>query len=139
MRGIWLLGVLWTVLFGMTVSPSSGDASAADDAPRPVARPKIAISKETTWIEGPLREDGYVDYVAAVNRHYGKGVTPQNNAAVPLWRAIGPGELEEEFREPFFRHLGMEPLPEDGKYLERLEDYLERHPDTPLAGMNDAE
>jgi len=125
--GRWLLG------------EGSEERPAVDVTPRQPARPKITISKETTWIEGPLRPDGYVDYAEALNRRYGKGVTPENNVAIPLWRATGPGELDQEIREPFFRRLGMEPLADDGKYLERLEDYIEHRPDTPLAGLDEAE
>ena len=53
-------------------------------------RPKITISKETTYITEPLRADGCVDYVAAVKRHCSEGVTPENNAAIPFWQAVGP-------------------------------------------------
>ena len=33
----------------------------------------ITISKETTYITEPLRKDGYVDYVAALNRAFPRG------------------------------------------------------------------
>ena len=54
----------------------------------------ITISKETTYITGPLRKDGYVDYVAALNQRFRAGVTPENNAAVPFLKAMGPGEID---------------------------------------------
>ena len=56
-------------------------------------RGEITISKETTYITEPLRKDGYVDYVAALNERFRAGVTPENNAAVPFWKAMGPGEI----------------------------------------------
>ncbi len=31
-------------------------------------KPKIAVSKETTYVTGPLHEDGTVDFVAALER-----------------------------------------------------------------------
>ena len=48
------------------------------------------ISKETTYITEPLKADGYPNYVAVLNRQYSEGVSPDNNAAVLLWQAIGP-------------------------------------------------
>ena len=44
----------------------------------------LPIDYATTRLTGPLNKDGGVDYVAAFNQRFGKGVTPQNNAAVPL-------------------------------------------------------
>lgn len=46
--------------------------------------PPIPVRYATTRLTGPLTKDGLVDYVAAFNQRFGKGVTPQNNAAVPL-------------------------------------------------------
>jgi hypothetical protein len=86
---------------------------------------EVAISKETTYITGPLRPDGYPDYLAALNERYGKGVTPDNNAAVLVWRAVGPKKVEERLRPEFFRRLGMEPLPADGEYFLDSYDYTE--------------
>src|SRR5437660_9603045 len=40
-----------------------------------VPPPKFTVSKETTYFVGPLDRDGYVDYVAAINQHYSRGVT----------------------------------------------------------------
>lgn len=51
---------------------------------------QLEIGRETTYITGPLNDDGTVNYVAYLNARYGKGVTPENNAAVILARAIGP-------------------------------------------------
>jgi hypothetical protein len=86
----------------------------------------VRVSPETTFITGPLREDGTVDYLAALNEMGSKGVTPENNAAVLLVRAFGLGEIPESIRERFFKMLGIAPVPQDGKYLEPLQKYLER-------------
>src|SRR4051812_16314697 len=53
----------------------------------------FTVGKETTRIVGPLRADGTVDYVAAVNELLSKGVTPENNGFV-LWleTVSGTGE-----------------------------------------------
>ena len=72
--------------------------------------PKVVISKKTTYFTEPLRPDGGVDYVAAFNRRYSQGVTPENNAAVALWRAAGPWEIDETDRPMHFKMLGIPDL-----------------------------
>ncbi len=56
-------------------------------------KPTIPIGYATTRITGPLTKNGLVDYVAAFNQRFGKGVTPQNNAAVPLLILFRPGSF----------------------------------------------
>jgi hypothetical protein len=79
--------------------------------------PRITIGRDTTFIEGPLTEDGYVDYLAALNQRLSEGVTPENNAAVLLWQLWGPQRIHAEVREEFFKQLGIDPLPVEGDYL----------------------
>jgi acetyl esterase/lipase len=93
---------------------------------RPAAKVLITISKETTYITGPLRKDGYVDYVAALNQRFRAGVTPENNAAVPFLKAVGPGEIAPNCRGEYFKMLGIPPLPENGDYYVTLEKYAQR-------------
>jgi hypothetical protein len=57
--------------------------SAGAQTARPATRPFIP-AKDTTVVTGPLRPDGTIDYVAALNAICAKGVTRENNAAVPL-------------------------------------------------------
>ena len=49
---------------------------------------KFTISKETTFVTGPVDKDGYIDFAAALNERLGKGVTAENNANVLIWKAI---------------------------------------------------
>lgn len=49
----------------------------------------IHVGPRTTFVTGPLRRDGTVNYVAALNLLCSKGVTPENNAAIPLFRVLG--------------------------------------------------
>ena len=81
------------------------------------AHPHFTICKETTYITEPLRNDGFVDYVAALNQVSSQGVTPESNAAVLFWKAVGPGEIVPEYREKYFQMLGIPPLPEKGDYF----------------------
>lgn len=87
------------------------------------ARPKITISKETTYILGPVTKDGRVDYLAAVNQLTSKGVTPENNAVVPLIRALGPSVVFKAMRREFFERLGISPPAADGKYFVDLDEF----------------
>jgi hypothetical protein len=89
-------------------------------------KPRITVSKETTFILGPLDQEGYVDYFAALNAAMAKGVTPQNNAAVLLYRAVGPKEVPKEGRAEVARKLGIDPLPEGGTYFEKWEAFVRR-------------
>ena len=113
---------------------TGGPAGAAPLAQRagekPAARrPKVTVSKKTTYVTGPLRPDGTVDFAAALNEMLGRGVTPENNAVVPLMRAFGPKEIEAPIRPRYFKALGMEELPEEGDYLVAFSDTLmERDP-----------
>ncbi len=87
--------VLWGVIL------RTGGGVAADITIRP--------APETTLITEPLDDDGYVDFVAAINHEWSDGVTPENNAAVLIWTALGAEPLPETHREDFFRLLGIEP------------------------------
>jgi len=107
---------------------------------------QITIAKETTRILGPLREDGYVDYVAALNELCSKGVTPENNVVVPLVKAMGSKDISESIRDEYFKRLGIPALPEKGSYFvdfynftakrrekmgEKLDNQLDRSMTTP--------
>jgi hypothetical protein len=107
--------------------PREEPSEKSDTAPaKPLVR--VTISKETTFITEPLRDDGYPDYVRYLNEQVSQGVTPQNNAAVPLWQAMGPGDVDVEHREEFFKALGIEPLPESGPYFVTWESFYEQLP-----------
>lgn len=103
---------------------------------------RITVSPETTYLAGPLNADGTVNYVAALDAEYSQGVTPENNAAVPLLQAGGI-DLAPYLRGPderlpgqlwrLFDKLGMAPLPADGEYFVSFEDYLLANPPEELA------
>jgi predicted DNA-binding protein len=92
-------------------------------------KPKFTISKETTYITEPLTEDGYPDYAGALNAIYGREVTPENNANVVFWKALGP-RTKDEIPPEFFQLLGLPDPPEEG------DDFIEF--DTFLAEYHDA-
>ncbi|MCH8921698.1 MAG: hypothetical protein IIA67_00965 [Planctomycetes bacterium] len=110
LRGLALLAAVVLVFVVLYVWPDS----------------RIVVGPETTYLTEPLDEDGRVDYLAAINQRAAEGVTPENNAAVLYWQALGPGPIDEEHREEFFRRLGMKPLPVDGDYFQSLYELQER-------------
>jgi len=75
--------------------------------------PAIRISPQTTYITAPLRPDGLPDYVAYQREKLSAGVTPENNAAVMMWRAFGPGtgsdEVSPEHWQLITRELQLPP------------------------------
>ncbi|MCA9069212.1 MAG: hypothetical protein KDA84_09830, partial [Planctomycetaceae bacterium] len=89
------------------------------DEPKTGARAKkvskqtvIRISKETTRITEPLDNEGYVDYVQALNDRYSKDVTPQNNYEVVVRSVMPPTEISEPIRQEYFSRLGI-PVPDE--------------------------
>jgi hypothetical protein len=88
---------------------------------------KITVSKETTYVTGPLDEDGYVDYVAALHERLSQDVTPGNNANVLLWKAMGPHPEGAKMPARFFRWLGVPAPPEEGPYFSDLFKYVKEN------------
>ncbi len=81
-----------------------------------LGQPRILFSRETTYLTEPVRADGTIDYAAALNAKYGAGVTPENNAAVPLYEAT-PYKTSDEHKK-FFDALGIPP-PTDERFAYR--------------------
>src|SRR6266487_3214481 len=67
-----------------------GQAPAREKDKETKRKPNFTVGKETTYVTGPLDEDGYVDYAAALNERLSRGIKPEDNANVLLWRALGP-------------------------------------------------
>jgi hypothetical protein len=88
-------------------------------------KPNFTVGKDTTYVTGPVDKDGYVDYSAALNERLGKGVTPETNANVLIWQAIGPRPLGgKPMPTEFFQRMGMDEPPEKGEYFVHLPRYL---------------
>jgi hypothetical protein len=101
---------------------SSGDDPSKKEQDK--KKPGFTISKETTYVTGPLREGGYIDYVAALNERMKQGVTPENNAMVLLVRALGPVIDGSKLSDRYFKELGCEKLPAEGKYFRDFKQFL---------------
>ncbi|HUW82703.1 MAG TPA: protein kinase [Phycisphaerae bacterium] len=86
----------------------------------------IVVGYDTTRIFAPLRPDGTVDYLAAVNRRFSEGVTPSNNAVVLLFEAFGvSGQaswIGDEIRDRALERLGIT-APTNRQYFVPLKGY----------------
>jgi hypothetical protein len=83
---------------------------------------------DTTRIVGPPQADGAIDYVVALESQYSQGVTPENNAAPLLLRALGRAALPaNDPPDGITDRLGMAPLPEQGNYFEIYGDFARKH------------
>ena len=82
------------------------------------AAPPFTISRETTYLTKPLKTDGTVDYLAALNSELSQGVTKENNAVIDILQAIGPSVIPETVRSRLFTILDID-LPAEGTYFVR--------------------
>jgi len=89
-------------------------------------RGTITISRETTYFTEPLRSDGTVDCIAALNQRNSEGVTPENNAAVLFWKAFGPKDIDEKDHKQCSLLLGIQPPSENGDYWVSFNEFSER-------------
>src|SRR5262245_25524443 len=132
MRRLLLVGVIGlSVAAGVVALGILTKPTRAADAPE---KP-FPIGKETTVVDGPFDKDGYVDFEEALNERLGKGITPEKNANVLLWRALGPRPEGGTRGMPpeYFKALGIAEPPADGDYFvgtyrfvnERLREFKE--------------
>jgi hypothetical protein len=68
------------------------------------------------------------DYEARLNDILGKGITPEKNAVVLLWKAFGPTpEGGNGMPAEFFKRLGIPEPPKQGDYFVGMYRYLADH------------
>jgi hypothetical protein len=91
-----------------------------------VPSPRFTLGQETTYVTEPLDKDGYIDYETALNNRLGKDVTPESNANVLIWKALGPHPRGSKMRVEYFRLLGIEAPPEDGAYFDGCDDWYKK-------------
>lgn len=84
----------------------------------------FTVSPETTYVTGPLDEHGYVDYETPLNDRLSQGITPDNNANVLIWQALGPHPEGAIMPPAYFRWLAIESPPEKGDHLISWSDYV---------------
>lgn len=92
----------------------------------------IEISRNTTFLTKPLADDGLPDYSKYLLDQMRKGVTPENNGAIPFLQAMWPAEIDVAHRAVLCAELGMEVPHTDGmiepysdpELREQIEEWL---------------
>jgi len=89
-----------------------------------VGKNEIVISPQTTHITAPLRANGMPNYPRWLDDHERKDVTAENNAAVLLWQAVRPidMDMEEQHYEFICGELGIDPVPAKEDCLQGVDD-----------------
>ena len=89
---------------------------------------KLIVASHTTLLTEPIRGDGRVDYIAAINRELASnGVTPETNVLVDLLQVI-PFEIQEaEYQAEFANHLGLSEFPKEDRYVESFDKFYRQH------------
>ncbi|HXE52077.1 MAG TPA: hypothetical protein VN541_03640, partial [Tepidisphaeraceae bacterium] len=99
------------------------------------ARRTIHPGYDTTRITSPLLDNGRIDYLAAIETNFSRGVTSENNAAPLLFEAFGREALPKtQPPDGITSRLGMAHLPEKGNYYACWQDFA-KAPGEPPAPM----
>ncbi len=86
-------------------------------AAEPTTGPKVPVGKETTYVNGPLDKDGFIDYEAALNERLRKNIVPEKNGAVLMWKVLGPRPDDGRgMPAGYFKQLGSAEPPLNGDY-----------------------
>jgi hypothetical protein len=108
---LWCFGALFVLPLSLFLMQQAGPGPAG---------PAIVISRETTYITEPLKPNGLPDYEQYVLKLFRVEVKPEENAAVLLWHALWPGDLESADYEPLCRELGFASVPTADTALKSL-------------------
>ncbi|PQO44988.1 hypothetical protein [Blastopirellula marina] len=68
----------------------------------------VVVSRETTYLEEPLTPDGRVDYLGYILEQRREGVTPENNAAIPIILETWQGDKSNDQIGRLQQELGIE-------------------------------
>lgn len=108
--------------------------SVAAPATQPI---KIKLGPKTTVFMGPVRPDGTIDYIAALNRKFSKGVMPANNGFVDIANTMGPGAWPSaKFRAKVYRLLGATEPGKGGPYFVPWQPFAKTHATKKVKGGN---
>ncbi len=75
----------------------------------------------------PAPKPKFVDYESELNDKLGKGITPEKNANVLLFKVFGPKPEGGKMADGYFKRLGIEEPPEKGDYLVGIGKFLSDH------------
>ena len=88
------------------------------------ARYTYSVSPETTYVTEPVNQNGLVDYVTALNDRLAKDVTPDTNANVLIWQALGPKPEGGDMPPEYFQRLRIATPPDQGEYFVSWDKYF---------------
>jgi len=119
--------IAWIVLLSLANSMAIGQES-KDSKPAATKRqPKFTVGKDTTYVDGPLDKDGYIDYESALNQRLREGVTPENNANVLIFKAFGPYPDDAILPAEFFKWMQIAVPPRKGDYFVNMNQFARDH------------
>lgn len=99
-------------------SLANDDPVAVTEKLNPNRQSPIKIGRETTYLTQPVHSGGGIDYISAIEAELRQNVTPANNAAIPLLRALGPAIIPQKHQSEYFKKLGMEvPLGSEDDFM----------------------
>ncbi len=90
-------------------------------------RSKYTVSPETTYETQEVLAGGLIDYPTALHKRLSQGVTPENNANVLIWQALGPHPEHGTMPPEYFQWLGIKQPPEEGEYFIDSGAYFRAH------------
>src|SRR5947199_10833009 len=82
--------------------------------------PPIVVARDTTCVTAPLRSDGLPDYERYMLDRSRNGATHENNAAVLLWQALWPNNIDPEDYDLMRAELGLRRIPSKDDRLQLL-------------------
>jgi len=77
--------------------------------------PPIKVARQTTWITEPLNDCGLPDFETWYKSFLSEGVTPENNAAIPVLQAMWPADIPAEHQAELCVQIGM-PIPQNSGF-----------------------
>ncbi|HDZ22834.1 MAG TPA: hypothetical protein ENH80_02950 [Phycisphaerae bacterium] len=88
----------------------------------------VKVSPETTYLTGPLREDGTVDYVEALRRLGADHIATDENSVRLFAQAFGPDWWVPHVLHDALTELGLSPLPAGGDYFVSFRKFVKTLP-----------
>jgi hypothetical protein len=104
-------------------------AAARPATAEPTTRPRLTLASNTTVITSPLNPDGTPNYVEALNKELARDITKDNNAAIPLVKALGPTSLHRGSITELLNALNLE-LPANSNYFTFFASWAKKRHDT---------
>ncbi len=87
----------------------------------------VQIGPDTTVVDGPVREDGTIDYIAAINAAAGEGVHTENNAFVGLLEVMPIDGWDEAYVDGLYAALDLPRPADDAERFVRWDRYPQQH------------